>query len=288
MKISIDFVGGTHGNFLEFILNKLLLGNDVISDKDVFNDIGASHKKSNLYANSRVVEAKHFYKDPGILTDNVISIRFEKDELLKVTSLMFYRSQNLKIDDNFLHIDTYRKLNYENKSIIEILKQAYGIELSEENTDCSRYILREFFKLAFKNHDTNGHMRMQQDLMVYSSNKKVFHFPFKSFYNIDDLKSKLIEIKDFFNLNYVIELDELNNLHKEFLIKLGQYLYIKEQADSIVDDVKNKIHRPIQELTLLQESYINSELENLFGIEMPFNQEKYFQSTTDIIEHLKL
>ena len=42
--IQIDFVAGSHGNFLEFVLNKLTLG-DLIIDKTPFDSLGYQSRK---------------------------------------------------------------------------------------------------------------------------------------------------------------------------------------------------------------------------------------------------
>mgnify|MGYP003633370510 CR=1 FL=1 len=41
--ISIDFVPGSHGHFLEYVCNKYIMGQSI--DFNPFNSIGASHAK---------------------------------------------------------------------------------------------------------------------------------------------------------------------------------------------------------------------------------------------------
>ena len=42
MNIQIDFAAGTHGHYLSFVMNKLLLGDKIVQDTP-FTKIGTSH-----------------------------------------------------------------------------------------------------------------------------------------------------------------------------------------------------------------------------------------------------
>jgi hypothetical protein len=284
-KISIDFVGGTHGNFLEYILNRLVLGDKIHLD-NLFTELGTSHNKTWEYYQKRIVEAHHYTVRHLDTLDNIISIRYNEDDLLGLMSCSLYRSGDFKINDNFLHVDTYNKLSGDYTFLIEEINQSYDVKLSANNPDCPRYILREFFKFAFKDPSISGFMRIQNNIS-YPPHKKVFYFPLTSFYDINKLKESLCEIKDFFNLPEFVEFN-LESLHRPFLEKMQPFLVLKKQADNLIFDVTQKKHRPIESLTLFQESYINGILEKKYNIEMPFIQEHYFKNTSEIIEHLKL
>ena len=151
-KINIDFVAGAHGNFLEYILNKLLLGDNIEID-NVFTEWGTSHNKTREYYQKRIVEADHYTTSNLDTFDNIISIRYGETDILGLMSCSLYRAGDFKIDHNFLHVDTYNTLNNEfYRHLIENINQSYSydVKLSSENPHCPRYILREFFKFAFK------------------------------------------------------------------------------------------------------------------------------------------
>ena len=64
-----------------------------------------------------------------------------------------------------------------------------------------------------------------------------------------------------------------------------EHLY---ECDYIINAVMDMKYIPIHKLSILQESYINAELEKKFDIEMPFIHPKYFSNTMEIIDHLCL
>ena len=150
MTIPIDFVAGTHGHFLEVVLNRFF--NITKTNLDPFNALGASHNVNAEYLNSRLFVARHWFEDS---TDQIsqfnraISIQFDLDDLLLVSSVSLLRAGDLGIDNNQLEIDTYIKLN--NKFYQGLLAEILNAYPDFENSNGSipRNILREFFKFGF-------------------------------------------------------------------------------------------------------------------------------------------
>lgn len=287
--IAIDFVPGSHGNYLEFVLNKLLMGNK-ISQKTPFDNTGASHIKTENYLNNSVVRAKHFFlrKKNLQIYKNVVSIRFGYDDLLPLMSVSLQRAGNCNVISN-LELDTYKKLSI--RHYIKLRKNLYASYsdlLFDENfnpkNDCPRYILREFFKFAFKNVENNGYIQ-ELNRMKYNEAQKVYNFEYLNFYDTDKFIKELLKLKKFFNLEYISSLGSIELLHNEFLSNQPQSVY-KNQCNNIIDQVVNNMAAPIAPLTLLQESYINANLENIYKVEMPFQQEEYFKNTKEIIDFI--
>lgn len=111
--IYIDFQGGSHGNYLEFVCNKFL--GDVSSESDVpFNDLGASHDKK--YTDQKVFNAWHYFNDSyGKRTTpesgKIISIKISEDDVLPLSAVSLLRAGNYGNDNDQLEKDTYNKLN---------------------------------------------------------------------------------------------------------------------------------------------------------------------------------
>jgi len=284
-QISIDFVAGTHGNFLAFACNKFLAKLDI--NFSPFNELGASHIKPSSYFNNRVFLADHYVLRRNILTKKVIKISFEPDDLLALSSVCLLRAGNMNIDSDLLQHNTFNKLNNKfYKNLLDEITSSYPeITLSEKVPDCPRYILREFFKFGFSNCKSHGLM-LELERLVYSSEHEVFDFSFKNFYNKQSFINIMIQLADWCGTT-IDNMHELEVLHQEFLNR-QIYKDDKAQADSIISAVNNKQEMPIFKLKLLQESYINGTLESMYNIEMPFKQLKYFSDTKEIIEHLKL
>ena len=83
------------------------------------------------------------------------------------------------------------------------------------------------------------------------------------------------------------DLQGLIDLHDIFLSK-QIFRSHKTDCDTILDKVVQKNPQPISDLTVLQESYINAVLEKTYKKEMPFMQEKYFNSTQEIVQYINV
>jgi len=284
-QVSIDFVAGSHGNFLEFVCNKFLGKLEI--NFNPFNAAGASHTKSQSYLKNRLFVADHYVLKGRALTKKVIKITFEHSDLLLLSSVCFLRAGDMKIDSDLLEQNTFNKLNnVYYQGLIKNITDAYPeISLSNESPDCPRHVLREFFKFGFHHGATHGLMS-ELDKMTYSSEHQVFDFEFKQFYNTQLFVSAMHDLAAWYG-TVIDNVVDLEMLHEEFLNR-QLYKHDKIQADSIISAVQNRQEIPIAKLRLLQESYINGMLENMYQIEMPFNQSQYFSNTKEIIQHLNL
>lgn len=316
--IQIDFVGGSHGNFLEFVLNKLTLG-DLVKDKTPFDSLGTSHNKS-LPDADKVFHCDHWFLTPeGCTSDRVISIKFTADDLLPLMSVSLLRTGNRGISPYELDINTYHKLNDQDyKSIIDNLNQHYNnldsysqvkaddwpdiacvadyyrlpqwmqdecdqtfeyplFELSEQYPDCPRNILREFYKLGFNTPSITGMMTALTQLK-YQSSQQVFDFPFGCFYNTEQFFAKVRELQEFFNLKFK-DID-LTVLHQEFLDK-QPFKDHKKDSDVIVQQIIAKRSGNIPRLTIFQEAYINSQIEQAYNIKLPLGNNTFPSTIAD-------
>ena len=109
--IHIDFQGGAHGNFLEFVCN-IMAG--VSTDGDPFNSSGASHNKR--YFTDQVFFSNHYSFMPQLQLSypRVIAIHIGVDDLLSLSQISLLRAGDYGYDNDELEIDTYNKLNNKN------------------------------------------------------------------------------------------------------------------------------------------------------------------------------
>lgn len=283
--ISIDFVAGSHGHFLEYICNSFIA--HISSDHIPFNKLGASHNKSADYQKNKLFVANHYSELNLSMTDKIIRITFDYDDLLTLTSGAFLRVGNIGIENNLLEKDTYNKL-FKSKYYIHLIDEintAYPCnQISAETPDCPRFVLREFFKFGFKNPENHGFVKKLKQLK-YKSDANVIDFAYKNFYNYDLFESNINKLGAVFNTT--IDTDSLKKVWKIFIDKQIFKDYQK-QCDLIIDKVLTNQNFIIPSLSLFQESYINGVLEKQFEIEMPFYQPQYFTSTKEIQQHLCL
>lgn len=283
-KIPIDFVAGSHGHFLETTLNKYFNIANVIGG--TFTSTGTSHRLSSDYINQRLFHADHWSERYKSELDNVsqlISIRFEQDDLLLLSSVSLLRAADLNINNDELEINTVDKLNnlfYQDT--LELIYRSYSFLNRNENS-IPRYVLREFYKFGFRDPDVNGYWLKQKQL-TYPTDCNVFYVEFKDFYNVSLLVKRIKELELFLNMTFEFS-DEFYQHHQKF-VSFIPYVDNKKVCDYIVDCIQEGNHIPIPKLTLFQESYINGQLEKIFNKEMPFKQDIYFTSTKDLLYYI--
>jgi hypothetical protein len=283
--ISIDFVAGTHGNFLEFVCNKFIAKQDI--NFLPFNHLGASHLKSDQYRNHRVFIAKHYFELKIAHSSKLVRILFNHDDLLLLSAGCLYRAGNSGIEEDLLEINTYFKLK-NNKFfsyLIDSINSAYpDNQISPSNPNCSRFILREFFKFGFKDPEVNG-LTKQLNELKSPKNCDMIDFYYHEFYNKQLFMKKLTKLSQWCGTS--LNTDGLDLVWQEFYDQQFQK-DLKYYCDTIIDQVIALENKPIPKLSMLQESYINGILEKKFSIEMLFKQTEYFKTTGEIIQHLCL
>ena len=287
IPVSIDFVAGSHGHFLEYVCNRFIAS--IAVDFVPFNDLGASHLKNPYYIENSVFTAAHYSELKRPTEDHIIKITFDYDDLLLLSSGCFFRAGDSNININDLEHDTYNKLKdgwFEDLiSNINRAYQAQGIVISRETLNCPRYILREYFKFGFRNPETNGFME-KLSALKYHPDKKIFEFKFSWFYDQEKFLDHISRLSDWYGTK-INDLQGLIDLHDIFLSK-QIFRSHKTDCDTILDKVVQKNPQPISDLTVLQESYINAVLEKTYKKEMPFMQEKYFNSTQEIVQYINV
>jgi len=282
-KIPIDFVPGTHGNYLETVCNK---GFGVVDHEENFSLNGSSHKKSKQYIKNKIFDARHWFE--GSLDELhqypiVISIQFNHDDLLLVSAISLLRAGDCNINTNELEHDSFAKLEkFYKQDIIEKIIAVYP-EVDRGAKHIPRHILREFFKLGFRDPGSNGYW-VKKECMTYCKNQQVMAFDFSSFYSAELFVDQLNTVADAVGSKFQFD-DNFYETHQKFL-DYNPFLNIKSQCDLIVKAVVEQTEVDVPRLDLLQESYINAALENIFQKEMPFHQENYFKSTKDMLYYL--
>jgi hypothetical protein len=131
--ILIDFQGGAHGNFLEFVCNKFLA--NISCNNTPFNKLGSSHNK--IYYDTVAFRAGHYtgfrYENPEILDHKIISIQIDHNDLLPLSSISLLRAGDYNIDNDQLEINTYNKLNNKDYSWVldNLIKSFFHTQIQD-------------------------------------------------------------------------------------------------------------------------------------------------------------
>ena len=325
-KIIIDFQGGAHGNYLEFVCNKFLA--NVQCNESPFDSTGGSHDK--VYQSEKVFHCGHFsFSSTGMARsfDGVIAIKIAIDDLLPLSAISLLRAGGYGYNNQFLEIDTYHKFNNDRyrwvldklidsffhsqietsykaikdpswpevytlddfKSLPEwIQKECTDIhgfiplELNENHPHCPRFVLREFFKIGFKDPSKAGFIT-QQTKMQYATSVKIFDFPFSCFYHKSQFIDQLTNLARFFGFE-ISNKKDLDTLHDTFLEK-QIYKDHKQNTDTIFNRIIQGEIFDLDGIDLLQEAYLEAKLENLYGKESKVSQNKWFANSQEVMEY---
>jgi len=294
--ISIDFQGGAHGNFLEFVCNKVA---GIDSNELPFNKHGASHYKQ--YRAPKKFFADHYsFFNQEFKGSKVVAIKIHRDDLLPLSQISLLRAGDYGFDNNELHIDTYHKFNNKDyRWVLDIIINSFftnQIKVSYNNVKDDSWpevaTLQDFENLP--NHIKQECIEMhnltllelnadhpncpksvlreffeigflypeqhgflqRQKQMVYNDAMDVFNFPFGSFYCTDLFIDQIKKIANWADIVYT-DWQSVMSLHHEFLQR-QPYKDSKLKCDDIVLQIIKGL--PAPSVNLIEESYINAML----------------------------
>lgn len=294
--ISIDFQGGAHGNYLEFICNRVA---GVVTNRTPFNQHGASHNK--IYYSEKIFFADHYsWLMKPIKGSRVIAVKIHQDDLLPLSQISLLRAGDYGFDNNELHINTYNKLNNKSyKWMLDVLVDSFftnQIKISYNSVKDPSWpnieTLDDFHKLpndikqeCIEVHNLTllelnadhphcprdvlreffeigflhpeGHGFLQrQNQMQYAPTVAVYQFPFAAFYLTDLFIDQIKQIAHWAGIVYN-DWQSIQVLHHEFLQR-QPYKYSKLKCDDIIQQILcGKAAPPVN---LIEESYINAML----------------------------
>ena len=295
--IHIDFQGGAHGNYLEFVCNKRA----GITDGTPFNSLGAAHDKK--YSSPKIFLADHYsFRPVSFVYDKIISIQINVDDLLPLQQISLLRAGDREYDSDCLEIDTYNKFNNADyywvlHSIIQNffinqIQDSYNavkdpswpdvtsieefrqlpewiknecitqhklklLELSPTHPNCPRAVLREFFQIGFQQPEQHGFIVRQQKIK-YDESKQVFIFPFACFYNKHSFLQEVKKVAEWAQIPYNCQ-NDIEELHNEFLQR-QPYINSKFKCNKIIEQMQNNKVLDLDNVNLIEEAYINAKL----------------------------
>jgi hypothetical protein len=203
-------------------------------------------------------------------------------DCLLINLLSFTRAGDHKFDLKNFGQNLYSQIHKTNfyQGIKNSLLQ-YGIDIDTDKSVATG-TLRESFKYNFVNPENNSLMKVIQD-QKYINDSFIFYF--RDFYNFKNYINALEKIVEYFQLPYKIDIEWYFELWKKFISKIDA-LQMEQDVIKIHRAVIEKRNIPI-DLNIIQEAWLNAELEKIYGKEFPFNMEKYFSNTNKIIKFIK-
>lgn len=322
--IGVLFQGGTHGNYLEFVLNRFL-ANVPVANKLPFNHKGAAHSK--LYLGAQQFQA--YESREKAQHQPVVIVQVKPDDLLQLICISLLRTGDFGTDPERLDIDTYNLMdNLDYRPVRDFIQRVFFIEpliegynrvrqsnwpdisnfddydqlpadirhsceqthrleltrFDAANPNCPRYVLREFYKLSFQN-PSPGQLTDQQLLDQVNSPKRHW-FPYQAFYSLDQFQQAVRDVASWANMPFEPSNDFID-LHLEFL-KRQPYKDSKRICDNIVDGIVRGDNFELPKLNVVQEGYVDAQLELRTGQPVPLNKSQWFVRSVDAASALKI
>jgi hypothetical protein len=236
MKIYLDFFSGSHGHFLEYVINTWLFKGPRV--KNIFNALGASHRirSNSKYMTDRVVTAKH-YSEFNTDSDT-------PDQVIRVSMS-----------------DNYAKWIYQ----INIIERAGDIPAEKKNKEIPDTIKN--IPHAFRN-NWYSKFNFEENGYAYPDNWRwqeipAFDFPIESLFDTIKFYQTLYKLSKFLNTTFVPD-HELAQLFEIFLLKnQGWQSYLK---------CKNIVHESLMgnniefDSNICEQALINSMLTQTIGV----------------------
>lgn len=319
--IYIDFQGGAHGNFLEFVCNTLLarIKSRITTP---FNQLGASHRKG--YAEPAVFYADHYFlNEPKLVDSKIISIKVTADDLLPLSSISLLRAGDYNYNNDELEVDTYNKLNnIHYRWVLDIIIDRYFLNQVvnsynrvRDSTWPTILSLTDFEQLPthIKEECINVHHLELLALTPETPNcpryilREFFKIGFKYPENSGFIAQQRLMTYDasndvyyfpfscFYDYNkFQEELDKLavwsgykladaSQLHSDFVSK-QPYTKTKSVCDVIINRLLNNESFTLPKLDLLQESYISAQIELRKNCELPLH---WFSTSNELLGYVQ-
>ena len=296
--IHIDFQGGAHGNYLEFVCNVIA---GVAVGGLPFNKLGASHNK--FYKSPKIFYCGHYsYSHVSFTFDKIVSIQINTTDLLQLQQISLLRAGDYNYDNNSLETNTFHKLNtihykwvldtlidnffvnqvrqsynavkdtsWPNINTIEDFKNLptwiqdecriqHNLKLLELSSDLPD-CPREVLREFFQigfENPTKMGFMAQQLDVKYSESLQIYIFPFSCFYDTTQFLLEIKKLADWAQLSYNCQ-DRIIKIHEEFLIR-QPYKDSKHKCDNLLERILTNNSVVLPELDLLEEAYINAKL----------------------------
>lgn len=258
MIVWLDYHGGTHGSFLEYVGNVYIMGVPKVLGP-VFNQHGACHQidePGEPYRDHREICRGHWWwknYERFHPSHPVIRITFDddnEDHLYMLQVNIWFRAGNVSFEDKLKDLDT--------------------------ETKNSRMKLRKFFYDRVTNPDKSHGFKDLPD-------NRVFEFKFAWFYQWHLFSQGLRDMATFLERPLTVN-KELYDLWREF-IKLNQGYQSYVRCADVLETIYHDQDRPIA-LEAWEEAWLISNLAKIYGdpAENLLNQESFPTSTIDLYE----
>jgi hypothetical protein len=252
----IDFFGGTHGNFLELIINVFVCQHPFDFTKPIFNDNGACHLK-NLQDNYRPsIKSGHYsyFNNPFNHDDLVIEIHVDPDWMLASLTNSLLRAGDEVFDLKDLHKNSIKKLSSLQKAtyFLKDLTTEHGIQENYPKNIIRNYFYSKFFIPEYGINLFN----------TFNSSTKKIVFPFNAFFSIEQFYIQLNQVAFFLQENFYPD-EQFIKVFNEFILR-NQGYHSQIKCNNIITNILNNLSMDITDCNLVEQAWINYRIAQIF------------------------
>lgn len=251
----IDYFGGTHGNFLELIINLFIYQINYNEDQ-LFNKNGACHVKDSSLNYFTKIKCMHYsyYDIPFGADDRVIEITCKENNMLIALTNSLLRAGDEVIDISNLERETIKKLSVLPKArlLLNDLIKEHG-----EQLNYPRSVIRNYFYSKFDNPDFGINL-----FNNFQHQGPTLAFPFDAFFNLEDFFLNLNKCAFFLNMNFY-PTDQTVKIWKKF-IEVNQGYHSQQKCNQIMHYILTNQSMDISNINLVEEAWILYRLSQIF------------------------
>ena len=268
----IVYPGGSHGNFLKFLLNTL---SNIPTHKiklDVYDNV--------VYLNNPVfLHCLDIRRIPN--GHPHISIKVQRTSYLKYFAICLNRTSGNFISIEELGSNTFKKI--ESHIILKYFSKKLSEISNKKSGDVESKHIRQWLQFCFF---ANRGMGITGIIAPTLTNTSIYTVDFESFYD-GTILNKCYQIYKLLGLDInPAGINKAKELVKEFPTKV-KYYNIDSPIDKIIYSINNNIYFDLSSTNLLQQAWIDNYLVEKYHIE-PFITNQYFSNTHDLIGAYKL
>jgi hypothetical protein len=270
----IDFFGGTHGNFLELLINLFIYQIDFNQPK-FFNKNGSCHLKNENSNYVPKIKCDHYsyFNLPFNHDDLVIEIHCSNDFMLPALVNSFLRAGDEVIDISNLEIGTIKKLASLPKAskFLKDIIDDHGIQ-----DNYSRSLIRNYFYSKFDIPEYSIDL-----FNTFNHVGKKLIFPFSAFFDYEELCLNLNKCAFFLEQNFYPS-DHTYQVWKEF-IRLNQGYDSYKKCKEAMHAILAGDSMDISSFNLIEEAWLIYKVSRIFRLfDHPLlNVDQFVSNTKD-------
>jgi hypothetical protein len=300
----IRFKSGTHGNFLRFAINATITN---YFGNRPFTKLGSSHRNQtsnyikafhptevvNLSQSDKIIEITTtsdsvlplsmilFLRcaDVGIDINNV----HQNLDVFDNTMFEYFKEGLSNFSQGYDLIDGYNAVKDDAWPAITSIEEFQNLpdwiqtecrEIHNLTYVTANTIPKEVARVFFREHFFgNKSSKWVKGLFTYeklATNCDTIEFPYLDFYDTTKFEKSFIKVIKWLEPDFCLDKEILTNLHclhQDFLDR-QPYKNSLQECNSIIQSIVNGEPKPIRPLYLLEEAYIESQLEQILNIQL--------------------